>query len=86
MRARAHARIEKKMSINGLLVYKYFMKNFLSTEERENLKAQHKKERDKRICYRIIDEERYRKGRELLIRIVSMLTRMAKITYMFTGY
>ena len=29
------------------------MKNFLSTEERENLKAQHKKERDKRICYRI---------------------------------
>jgi DNA-binding NarL/FixJ family response regulator len=29
------------------------MKNFLSTEERENLKAQHKKERDKRVCYRI---------------------------------
>lgn len=29
------------------------MNNFLSTEERENLRAQHKKERDKRICYRI---------------------------------
>ena len=29
------------------------MNNFLSTGERENLKAQHKKERDKRICYRI---------------------------------
>jgi transposase len=29
------------------------MKNFLSPEERKNLKVQHKKERDKRICYRI---------------------------------
>lgn len=29
------------------------MQNFLSVEERENLRAQHKKERDKRICYRI---------------------------------
>jgi hypothetical protein len=29
------------------------MKNFLSHEERQTLKAQHKKERDKRICYRI---------------------------------
>lgn len=29
------------------------MQNFLSPEERENLRAQHKKERDKRICYRI---------------------------------
>ena len=29
------------------------MKNFLSSEERENLRARHKKERDKRICYRI---------------------------------
>ena len=29
------------------------MPNFLSQAERESLKAQHKKERDKRICYRI---------------------------------
>ena len=29
------------------------MQNFLSQEEREKLKAQHKKERDKRVCYRI---------------------------------
>jgi asparagine synthetase A len=29
------------------------MHNFLSQEEREKLKNQHKKERDKRICYRI---------------------------------
>ena len=29
------------------------MQNFLSQQERENLKAQHKKERDKRICDRI---------------------------------
>jgi transposase len=29
------------------------MKNFLSQHEREQLKAQHRKERDKRICYRI---------------------------------
>ena len=28
---------------------------------------------------KLIDEERYQKGRELLIRIVSMLTKMAKI-------
>ena len=29
------------------------MQNFLSQEEREELRAQHKKERDKRICDRI---------------------------------
>jgi transposase len=29
------------------------MQNFLLPEERESLRAQHKKERDKRICYRI---------------------------------
>lgn len=29
------------------------MKNFMSHAEREQLKAQHRKERDKRICYRI---------------------------------
>lgn len=29
------------------------MKHFLSPEEREFLRIQHKKERDKRICYRI---------------------------------
>ena len=29
------------------------MRNFLSPTEREHLKALHKKERDKRICYRI---------------------------------
>ena len=29
------------------------MNNFLFTNERENLRAHHKKERDKRICYRI---------------------------------
>jgi DNA-binding NarL/FixJ family response regulator len=29
------------------------MENFLSPEERQRLKTQHKKERDKRICYRI---------------------------------
>lgn len=29
------------------------MQSFLSPEERENLRIQHKKERDKRICYRI---------------------------------
>lgn len=32
------------------------------------------------LYLKLIDEERYQKGRELLIRIVSMLTRMAKIT------
>jgi hypothetical protein len=29
------------------------MKNFLSTEERNHLRSQHKKERDKRVCDRI---------------------------------
>jgi hypothetical protein len=29
---------------------------------------------------KLIDEERYRKGREILIGVVSMLTRVAKIT------
>ena len=29
------------------------MQNFLSQTERESLRAQHKKESDKRICYRI---------------------------------
>jgi transposase len=38
------------------------MQNFLSQDERNKLKAQHKKERDKRICYRINAVLLYDKG------------------------
>ena len=98
------------------------MKHFLSQKDIEELKAQHKRERDKRICDRIkavllyaegageyardeknrfyriakrsatecagifdvcrrlnlIEETLYSKVRELLIRIVSMLIKMAR--------
>ena len=35
------------------MLYHLFMKQFLSLEERDKLKIQHRKERDKRICDRI---------------------------------
>ena len=35
------------------MFYHLFMKQFLSLEERDKLKIQHRKERDKRICDRI---------------------------------
>jgi len=38
------------------------MKNFLSSNERIALRAQHKKERDKRVCYRINAVLLYDKG------------------------
>jgi len=54
MRARARARIIQKVfseKLRGCIVF--VMKHFLSQKDREDLKAQHKKERDRRVCDRI---------------------------------